>query len=126
MVTCKGKSLWCTTGVQQGEPLSPVLFCAGIAPLIQAVADYFPEVEQLWYLDEGLLYGDAAHVSACLVLIQKRMPLLNMELNLQKCTQTWMQTDLATSSGYLGCSTRPSGRTAGHLRAAGDSRAEHT
>ena len=85
MVTCNGQNLWCTTGVQQGEPLSPVLFCAGIAPLIQAVADYFPEVEQLWYLDYGLLYGDAEHVSACMVLIQKRLQLLNMELNLQKC-----------------------------------------
>ena len=31
MVTCNGQNLWCTTGVQQGEPLSPVLFCAGIA-----------------------------------------------------------------------------------------------
>ena len=85
MVASNGASLSCTTGVQQGEPLSPLLFCAGLAPLIQAVADYFPQVEQLWYLDDGLLYGDAAHVSACLVLIQKRLQLLNMELNLQKC-----------------------------------------
>ena len=85
MVACNGASLSCTTGVQQGEPLSPLLFCAGLAPLIQAVADYFPQVEQLWYLDDGLLYGDAAAVSACLVLIQKRLQLLNMELNLQKC-----------------------------------------
>ena len=69
MVACNVASLSCTTGVQQGEPLSPLLFCAGLAPLTQAVADYFPQVKQLWYLDDGLLYGDAAHVSACLVLI---------------------------------------------------------
>ena len=88
----------------QGEPLSPLLFCAGIAPLIQAVADYFPQVEQLWYLDDGLLYGDAAHVSACLVLIQKRLQLLNLELNLQKCElYTKMEADRI---GDLGCVPR--------------------
>lgn len=54
---CRGQKLYCTTGVQQGDPLGPLLFSAGIHEVVSSCNVNFPEVWGCWYLDDGSLVG---------------------------------------------------------------------
>jgi hypothetical protein len=42
------------TGVQQGDPLGPVLFCLALHPVIKSLKSEF----NVWYLDDGVLADD--------------------------------------------------------------------
>ena len=59
--------------------------CAGISNLIKEVAEAFPEIDQLWYLDDCLLCGDPSSVARCVTLIPKKLKAVNLELNTRKC-----------------------------------------
>jgi len=52
----KGREvIWSTRGVQQGDPLGPVLFAAGIHAALGALP---PEgTMHRWYLDDGVFMG---------------------------------------------------------------------
>ena len=45
-------------GVQQGDPLGPLLFCLAIAPITKQLSSCL----NLWYLDDGFLAGDPSTV----------------------------------------------------------------
>ena len=42
-----------TTGIQQGDPLGPLLFACGIQPILESLRDNFPEATSWWYLNDG-------------------------------------------------------------------------
>ena len=70
------------SGVQQGDPLGPLLFAAVVQPLateLRAGLDL-----SLFYLDDGVLAGDVAAVRAALQHIQDRAGTLGLRLNLAK------------------------------------------
>ena len=69
-------------GVQQGDPLGPLFF----ALAIQALAEELQQGVDLavFYLDDGLLAGDIAAVSAALTHLQHRAASLGLTLNLHK------------------------------------------
>jgi hypothetical protein len=46
------------TGVQQGDPLGPVLFCLALHPVIKSLKSEF----NVWYLDDGVLADDPSIV----------------------------------------------------------------
>ena len=64
-------------GVQQGDPLGPLLFCLGIHDLISSLQSQF----RVFYLDDGTLGGTLDEVSAHLALIESQAPLLGLILN---------------------------------------------
>ena len=76
--------IWSTRGVQQGDPLGPFLFAAGI----QAALDALPPRGALhrWYLDDGVFLGSVAEVEEVLGALQHTLPPLGLELNLRKTT----------------------------------------
>jgi len=76
--------IWSTQGVQQGDPLGPFLFAAGI----QAALDALPQkgALQRWYLDDGVFLGSVAQVEVELGALQQTLPPLGLELNLRKTT----------------------------------------
>ena len=74
----------CKTGVQQGDPLAPLLFSLGLHPAIEAIADT-PELRQLWYLDDGVLYGRASVVAAAFVKLRAALFKIGLVPNLSKC-----------------------------------------
>jgi hypothetical protein len=59
---CNNFLLWkkklSETGVQQGDPLGPLLFCLTLHPVIKSLKSEF----NVWYLDDGVLADDPSIV----------------------------------------------------------------
>ena len=54
-------------GVQQGDPLGPLLFSLGLRRITSAIKERFPHLAmQLWYLDDGVLIGKRDDLAAVL------------------------------------------------------------
>nr|GFA26363.1 hypothetical protein [Tanacetum cinerariifolium] len=45
-------------GVQQGDPLRPLLFSLVLHPLVSKIRDFFNLSLQAWYVDDGTIVGD--------------------------------------------------------------------
>jgi len=76
--------VWSTRGLQQGYPLGPFIFAAGI----QAAMDALPPggALHMWYLDDVMFMGSVAEVGGVLTAIQQTLPPMSLELNLRKTT----------------------------------------
>jgi len=74
------------TGVQQGDPLGPLLFALVLHPLIHQIRDSCKLLLHTWYLDDGTLGGDSEEVAKALDIIQVFGPELGLglELNIRK------------------------------------------
>ena len=79
------------TGVQQGDPIGPLLFACSIHPLVLKLEHLFREGIQvdpdgvvLFYLDDGVLCGDVQTVAASLEIIAGEAT-GGLKLNLSKC-----------------------------------------
>ena len=83
-VSFKSEIIPCANGVQQGEPMSPLLFCVAIDPAIQALSKV-DGLSQLWYLDDGLFYGPPSVVATALTRLKELLPALHLSINLAKC-----------------------------------------
>ena len=72
-------------GVQQGDPLGPLLFSMVIQQLVDAIRVACPNLAlNCWYLDDGVIAGKAKDVLKALEVIQRLGPDLGMDLNLKK------------------------------------------
>ncbi|XP_076909315.1 uncharacterized protein LOC143566517 [Bidens hawaiensis] len=77
------------TGVQQGDPLGPLLFALALHPLIHQVRDGCKLPFHAWYLDDGTIIGDAIEVAKALDIIRSKGPSLGLELNIKKTEVYW-------------------------------------
>ena len=71
-------------GVQQGDPLGPLLFAAAIHPLAQDLRNAGLDIA-IHYLDDGILAGEVTAVSRALRLVEARAADIGLTLNLAKC-----------------------------------------
>jgi len=82
-----------STGVQQGDPLGPLLFCLALRSLLldaQAqdppmLPEFGPSFTPSFFLDDGVLCGEAQQVKQALDAILELGPALGFDLNLEKC-----------------------------------------
>ena len=86
-------SLQATSGVQQGDPLGPLLFALAIHPILQAIQQACPDVLQAWYLDDGRLCGDTEEVERGVRLVQELGAARGLSLNASKSELWWPQHD---------------------------------
>ena len=83
-------SLFCGTtvipseeGGQQGAPLSPLFFALAIH---EAISSCPPVARNLWYLDDGSLFGDPASLHHALVALQPSLAGIGCLINWKKTT----------------------------------------
>jgi len=81
------------TGVQQGDPLGPLLFALVLHPLIHQIIDSCEFLLHAWYLDDGTLVVDSEEVAKALDIIRVFEPKLGLELNIRKTEIFWPSCD---------------------------------
>ena len=82
-----------SSGVQQGDPLGPLLFSLGLLELLDGVPDLKDLSLKLWYLDDGTLVGPRRVVRRVLDTILEKGPQLGLVVNLAKCELFWPSGD---------------------------------
>ena len=77
-------------GVQQGDPLGPLLFAAALHPVVAGPSDLSIDGASLdintFFLDDGFLAGDLQVLGAALAQFTAGAAERGLELNLSKCT----------------------------------------
>ena len=76
------------SGVQQGDPLGPMLFALVLHKLVTSIDaddDCFHLLLEAWYLDDGALAGERSAVLRALQLIEELGPHLGLYINFSKC-----------------------------------------
>nr|GEV52001.1 hypothetical protein [Tanacetum cinerariifolium] len=76
--------LWSCQGVQQGDPLGPLLFALALHPLVQTINQSCELTFQAWYLDDGTIVGDTLMVAKALDIIKTNAPTRGLFLNVDK------------------------------------------
>ena len=80
LLFCRDHTLLSAEGVQQGDPLGPLLFCITIQPLIQRLHSDF----SVFYLDDGTIGGSRDEILADLQLMEDEPATLGLKLNHSK------------------------------------------
>ena len=82
-------ALHSTSGVQQGDPLGPLLFALTLSELLKII--YIPEdiPMNIWYLDDGTLIGPRVVLADILARIQSQGAQFGLLLNKNKCEVYW-------------------------------------
>ncbi|XP_026378606.1 uncharacterized protein LOC113273051 [Papaver somniferum] len=87
------KTLSSAQGVQQGDPLGPMLFALTLHPLIHMIAERCTLDLQAWYLDDGTSIGDTLMVAKALDIIQQEGVHLGLHINVSKSELFWPSAD---------------------------------
>nr|GEV82221.1 putative reverse transcriptase domain-containing protein [Tanacetum cinerariifolium] len=69
-----------TTGMQQGDPLGPLLFALILHPLLHKIKDSCKLLLHAWYLDDGTVIGDSKKVARVLDIIKLRKDLFPVDI----------------------------------------------
>ncbi|GJR83044.1 putative reverse transcriptase domain-containing protein, partial [Tanacetum coccineum] len=81
--------IWYAIGVQQGDPLDPLLFALVLHPLVHKIKDNCMLLLHAWYLDDGTVIGDPVKVARVLDIIRVSGLCLGLELNIKKTKIFW-------------------------------------
>eukprot|EP01091_Cochliopodium_minus_P008654 TRINITY_DN1999_c0_g1_i12.p1 TRINITY_DN1999_c0_g1~~TRINITY_DN1999_c0_g1_i12.p1 ORF type:complete len:1018 (+),score=208.55 TRINITY_DN1999_c0_g1_i12:231-3056(+) len=78
------------TGVDQGDPLGPVLFSLVLNRVIKKIDGEFNDVlMNAWFLDDGLIIAPVKTLQQIVTFMQKEFTEIGLELNMKKTTVWW-------------------------------------
>ena len=100
------KVIQSVTGTQQGCPLGPVGFALGIQHVLKQLKPLRLTLDT-WYLDDGLLVGDAATVAAAYSQLTGSFAQCGLAVNAAKCLLWGPGGDLAVRRGCAEVSVIP-------------------
>ena len=80
--------IWSEEGVQQGDPLGPILFCLAIHPIFLLLSATL----RVGYMDDITLGGDIARVKEDVELIHSKGSDISLNLNPSKCELIYSST----------------------------------
>ena len=84
------KHFFSCTGVQQGDPLGPLLFALVLHPIIMKIKAQCPNLKlNAWYLDDGLIIGPIAEVRLAYEILQAEGIESSLEMSEEKCELFW-------------------------------------
>lgn len=87
-------------GVQQGDPLGPLLFALTLHSLVVEVEALRPTLNR-WYLDDGIIAGNHDQVSAALKVLQgEKAQKMGFFLNPTKCELIWLKKEHARDDAF--------------------------
>ena len=75
-------TIYSHSGVQQGDPLGPLLFLLVVTDLLDTIDPFLNLHLQLWYLDDSTFFGLYSDVASFLEQIQVKGSPLGLQLNL--------------------------------------------
>ncbi|KAL0213539.1 hypothetical protein RCL1_007165 [Eukaryota sp. TZLM3-RCL] len=78
-------SVMSSSGVKQGDPLGPLLFCLAIYEVILNFKEIFPDIEVLGYMDDLTLLGRPEDLKAALPVFASIAAEVGLMLNAKKC-----------------------------------------
>ena len=76
-------------GTQQGDPLGPLLFCASIDEFLRKLFASFPDIVNLWYMDDGIFGGPTQVISQIIKSLTADGPSQGIHLNPAKSVLFW-------------------------------------
>ncbi|XP_026459245.1 uncharacterized protein LOC113359892 [Papaver somniferum] len=85
--------IFSSKGVQQGDPLGPLLFSLVLHQLVRKINVECTLSLQAWYLDDGTIIGDTAEVAKALTVVQTEGSTLGLILNIKKTEILWPSCD---------------------------------
>jgi hypothetical protein len=75
-----------SVGVQQGDPLGPLLFCLALQPLLLHLQNSCPTLSlNTWYMDDGILIGSPQEVGLAINLLSSFGKSYGVFVNEEKC-----------------------------------------
>lgn len=86
-LSCQGRWLpfVSETGIQQGDPLAPLLFSLGIKEACRRTREAAPGCLTLWYLDDGMLVGPLREVQEGWRVAIEALAEVGLSVDLSKC-----------------------------------------
>jgi len=98
----KDHVLFSHTGVQQGDPLGPLLFALGLHSVVTRIHRECNLSLMAWYLDDGTIIGPTVEVSKALNLLQASSSFSGLSLNIRKTKIFWpVLNNLWSDSSYF-------------------------
>ena len=82
-----------STGVQQGDPLGPLLFSLVLVQFLRFISFSETCLLNLWYLDDGTFIGTRSCLHALLSHFTESGPSFGLYINLSKCELYWPSGD---------------------------------
>ena len=76
-------------GVQQGDPLGPLLFSLALLPIVEEIQALSPRLN-LWYLDDGVIVAPPEILQKAWDIIRSRGPSIGLFPNATKCEWIWL------------------------------------